>query len=70
MKKMRIMGRGRTGVGIIRKTHVTVKLEVIDFEEKIQEAESQTQKKRWTQRRDLVQQLKTGNSAVTTATTA
>ena len=30
-KKIRIMGRGRTGFGYTRSSHVTVKLEKIDF---------------------------------------
>lgn len=70
MKKLRIMGRGRTGVGMIRKTHITVKLEVINFEEKIEDAETQTQKKKWALRRDMVNKLKNNSStAVTTTTT-
>jgi hypothetical protein len=57
-KKVRIMGRGHTGIGMIAKTHVCVKLEVIDFEQKILEAKSVSQKKKWIAKRDLVQQLK------------
>jgi large subunit ribosomal protein L22 len=30
-KRMRIMGRGRTGIGYMRKSHVTVKVEKINF---------------------------------------
>ena len=52
------MGRGRTGVGVIAKTHVTVKVEVVDFEKKIAECKSQNQKKKWSERKVLVQKLK------------
>lgn len=41
------MGRGRSGVGYMRKTHVTIKLEVINFEERINKAKTTSQKVKW-----------------------
>jgi hypothetical protein len=46
-KKLRMMGRGRSGVGFMRKTHVTIRLEVINFEEKIKKAKTTSQKVKW-----------------------
>lgn len=57
-KKIRFMGRGRTGIGMIRKTHVTLKTELIDFQAEIAAAYTPTQKDKWTQREKLVQRLK------------
>ncbi|CAE7805106.1 unnamed protein product, partial [Symbiodinium microadriaticum] len=57
-KRMRIMGRGRTGFGYKRWSHVTLKVEVINFDERILKAESKGQKDLWLQRKLLVQQLK------------
>jgi hypothetical protein len=46
-KKLRMMGRGRSGVGYMRKTHVTIRLEIINFEEKIKKALTTSQKAKW-----------------------
>ena len=46
-KRMRIMGRGRTGVGYMRKAHVTIKVEVIDFARMIEKAKTKSQKAKW-----------------------
>ena len=46
-KRMRIMGRGRTGMGYMRKTHVTIKVEVINFAKMIEKAKTKSQKARW-----------------------
>jgi len=47
MKKMRIMGRGRTGFGYKRWSHINIKVEVIDFLTRIQKAETPSNKKVW-----------------------
>lgn len=60
-KKIRYMGKGRTGVGYIRRTHVTIKVSVIDFEEEIAVAQTFSQKKKWQQRKELVEKLKNSN---------
>ena len=57
-KKVRFMGRGRTGLGMIRKTHVTLKTEVINFGEMIENARTPTQKSKWQKREALVRLLK------------
>lgn len=41
------MGRGRAGVGYIRRTHVTVKLELINFANMIEKAKTHSQKAKW-----------------------
>lgn len=56
-KKMRIMGRGRTGFGYKRRTHVRVKLEKIDFEKMIGECKSYSQKQKWVKRHELVKSM-------------
>jgi hypothetical protein len=57
-KRMRIMGRGRTGVGYKRWCHVTLKVEVINFDERILKAKTAGQKNLWLERKLLVQRLK------------
>jgi hypothetical protein len=63
-KKMRIMGRGRTGVGYTRKSHVTVKVEKINFDERIDTCRNSYFKNVWTRRKELVERIKKNNSAV------
>ena len=46
-RRMRIMGRGRTGIGYMRKTHVTIKVEVINFATMIEKAKTKSQKAKW-----------------------
>ena len=41
------MGRGRTGIGYMRKTHVTIKVEVINFATMIEKAKTKSQKAKW-----------------------
>ena len=57
-KRMRIMGRGRTGFGYKRYSHVTLKVEVLNFDEKILSAKTKGQKDLWLQRKLMVQELK------------
>lgn len=57
-KRMRIMGRGRTGVGYKRYTHMRAIVEQIDFEAKIASCKSTNQKKKWIKRKEMVEQLK------------
>lgn len=57
-KKIRFMGRGRTGIGSIKKTHVTLKTEIINFQEEIAKAKTASQKDKWAKREKLVQHLK------------
>lgn len=57
-KRLRIMGRGRAGVGYKRYTHVTAKVEVIDFDKMIKEAKSLNQKNVWVLRKKLVEDKK------------
>jgi len=58
-KRMRIMGRGRTGFGYKRSTHVTVRVEVIDFFKQMAQAATSSQREKWARRLDLVNELKT-----------
>jgi hypothetical protein len=59
-KRMRIMGRGRTGFGYRRQSHITVKVSRVNFEERIAKACTREQERLWVERRDLVQRLKEG----------
>lgn len=58
IKKMRIMGRGRTGFGYKRKSHVTVKLEKIDFDHKIKNERALNQRNKWRLIQEKVEKLK------------
>ena len=58
IKKMRIMGRGRTGFGYKRNSHVTVKLEKIDFDHKIKNERALNQRKKWRSIQEKVENLK------------
>jgi len=62
-KKMRIMGRGRTGIGYHRKTHLRVKLEKINFDKIIAEQNTKGQKNLWAKRQEMVKEKKRGNAA-------
>jgi len=55
------MGRGRTGVGYTRSSHVTVKVEKINFDDMINKSRSMNQKKKWSERREEVEKLKAIN---------
>ncbi len=55
---MTIMGRGRTGFGYTRKSHVIVKVDTIDFPKMIAEAKTNGLKKKWANRWAEVQKLK------------
>lgn len=61
VKKNRIMGRGRTGIGYKRSSHVTVKVEKINFDAMIDKSPSMNQKNKWSQRREVVEKLKAAN---------
>ena len=57
-KKVRIMGRGRSGMGKIRSSHVTIKVDKVNFQEKIQHARSIYERDVWMKRKALVDKLK------------
>lgn len=57
-KRLRIMGRGRAGVGYTRWSHVQCVVEKIDFDRMILEAESANAKRRWLERKEEVRALR------------
>lgn len=57
-KKVRIMGRGRSGMGKIRSSHVTIKVDKVNFQDKIQHARSIHERDVWMKRKALVNKLK------------
>jgi large subunit ribosomal protein L22 len=57
-KRVRIMGRGRTGMGYRRQTHVIAKLEVIDWDAKLAECKTASQRDVWQKRREQAEALK------------
>ena len=61
-KRQRIMGRGRTGVGYKRTSHVNIKVERIDFQQFIDKARSANQKSKWQQRKLLVADIQAGKA--------
>ena len=68
-KKLRIMGRGRHGVGRIRTTNVCVKVDKVDFEEKMKKAKDNTERKMWEKRFELAKKLREAlNAQESTAT--
>eukprot|EP01038_Epipyxis_sp_PR26KG_P011118 gene11118-14922_t len=62
VKKMTIMGRGRTGFGYKRSSHVTVGVEKIDFHQMIAKAQDVFQKSKWQKRLALVEKLKSSST--------
>lgn len=52
------MGRGRTGIGYKRKSHVVVKVAKINFEEEIAKSKSLNQAQKWRKRLELVNKIK------------
>ena len=58
MRQMTIMGRGRTGFGYRRYSHIWLRVEKIDFEKQIEKAETQTQKEKWAKMEQLVYRLR------------
>ena len=58
-KKIRFQGRGRHGLGLIKKTHVTLKVEIIDFAKMIADAPTESQRNKWRKREQLVHSLRT-----------
>jgi len=61
-KRQRIMGRGRTGLGYRRTSHVTVKVEKIDFNQVKDDAKSASSRAKWEGRQLLVQDIRAGNA--------
>lgn len=57
-KKMHIMGRGRTGFGYTRKSHVTVKVQKIDFDAIISNSKTPVLQSIWRKRSEMVAKLK------------
>mmetsp|Transcript_7909 Transcript_7909/g.11976 ORF Transcript_7909/g.11976 Transcript_7909/m.11976 type:complete len:226 (+) Transcript_7909:96-773(+) len=47
LKRIRIMGRGRAGLGYKRFSHLTVQLKKIDFDEKIRNSKNVREAKEW-----------------------
>lgn len=52
------MGRGRSGLGYKRRSHIRILVEKIDFPEFIKHQETLTQRKKWQKRYALVQVLR------------
>ena len=69
-KRIRIMGRGRTGFGYQRWAHVRLKLELIDFQNMIEQAKTENQKGVWKRRYEQVQRLKSGSSRTQSSPTS
>lgn len=58
IRQMTIMGRGRTGFGYRRHSHIWLRLEQINFEKKIADAETPTSKGKWAKMEQLVHKLR------------
>ena len=58
VKKMRIMGRGRTGFGYTRSSHVTIRLDRVDFDAMVAAAKTPNQAATWIKRKQLVERIK------------
>jgi len=61
-KRSRIMGRGRTGIGYRRSSHLTVRVEKIDFKDAVDSAISANQKNKWEERKKLVDDILAGKA--------
>ncbi len=62
-KMLRIMGRGRTGFGYKRYTHVTIKVEKVDFQKEIDNAKNPIMLKKWKKLSDIVNKIKLSQPA-------
>jgi hypothetical protein len=63
-KKLRIMGKGRTGVGYVRRTHVWMKVGVVDFEKEIATAKTFHEKNKWIGRKQIAENVRSENSGI------
>jgi hypothetical protein len=57
-KRLRIMGRGRTGFGYKRRTHVRLVMEKINFDAMIGKQKSYNQRQKWLKRKQLVEDIR------------
>jgi hypothetical protein len=57
-KKIRIMGRGRTGVGMHRSTHVMMKIDKVNFTHRIDNARTAEEKRLWQSRKRIVEKAR------------
>lgn len=57
-KQMTIMGRGRTGFGYRRWSHVWIKVEKIDFAKRIADAKTFSQQQNWRKMQALVSRMR------------
>lgn len=57
-KQLTIMGRGRAGFGYKRWSHIKLRVQKINFDEQILQASTISQRKKWIQRKALVQSLR------------
>ena len=58
IKQMTIQGRGRTGYGYRRYSHIFLTVEQIDFQKRIEDANTQTAKAKWSKMESLVYRLR------------
>jgi large subunit ribosomal protein L22 len=68
IKRMRIMGRGRTGFGYNRSAHVLVKLEPIDFPKLIKSCKNVHDRGLWRKREAIAEKLRAAAKAQTIIT--
>jgi large subunit ribosomal protein L22 len=57
-KRLRIMGRGRTGFGYRRRSNVVIKVAKINFDKEIALAHNFSQKKKWIKRKEFSQEMR------------
>jgi hypothetical protein len=61
-KQVRLMGRGRFGVGYKRYSHITMTVKEIDFEKAIDRAPTWSQAQKWRKRQALVERLRSARN--------
>lgn len=57
-RKLRVMGRGHTGIGRIRSTHVTIKVDKVDFARRIAQAKDRREKALWQTRKSIAERAR------------
>jgi hypothetical protein len=57
-KRVRIMGKGRSGLTRKRSTHVTVRVDKVNFSDQIEKAKTQQDKLMWANREKLAKKLR------------
>lgn len=69
-KRIRIMGKGRTGIGYKRSSHIRIVIEKINFQSMINKQKSLNQRLKWIKRKALAEEKKLKEKVPLTASSS